>query len=133
MKFEKIEGKWVIETGCVVAVEYINFGEYYDTILGKEVIDICTGEKYGKQLDEICSEFAGENIYRLIKNCPVVPEYCKKHRTNKKSNRKERIRKFTGVNWDIKGQKTLGRNRGYRRRMYPSRKDFQDFEEFLPF
>lgn len=134
----KINGRFVILTGKVVAIGkyYVGFPEDYeiDYILADEVVDIVTGERFGKELDELYSDFVGEKIYRLIKPECEMPEYShRRHEKSKKENRAMRINDMVGVHWDKDGTKKLGKNRFLRRRMMPNSAQQRNFEDCLPF
>ena len=133
--FERISGRWVVPTGKVVVVDYINYGDDYDVILGDQYKDVITGETFAKEYDYLTSEFLGEDIYCLTKHYDEIPEYSIVRRSNqKKIRRKARIDKFVGVHWNpITDMKQTGKNRFYRRRMIPNKKQQEELDSFLPF
>ena len=133
--FEKVDGRWVVHTGKVVAIGYINYGDDYDTILAGQYKDVCTGETFGKELDEFTTDMVGEKFWRLVKHYEEVPEYNHRRRGNqKKINRRARIDDICGVHWTKPfDTKRIGRNRKMSRIMYPNSKQLADFEDYLPF
>lgn len=134
----KISERYVAPTGKIVAIGHycVGFPEDYDIdyILADEVVDVITGERFGKELDEINSEFAEEKVYRLVKPEYEMPEYSH-HRqgNNKKRNRAMRVNDIVGVHWNADGTKKLGKNRFLRRRMMPNLEQMEDFDSSLPF
>lgn len=133
-EFKKIDGRWVVATGNVVAVDYINMGDDYDVILADQYIDVCTGETFAKQLDDFASDFVGERIWHLVKHYDVLPEYKHIRKNHKKAARAARINDICGVHWtkpfDLK---RIGKNRKMARIMYPNTAQLAEFENGLPF
>ena len=133
-RFEKIDGRWVISTGKVVATDFINMGDDYDVILGDQYKDVCTGETFAKQYDDMMSELVGEPIYKLVKHYDELPEYRHVRKNRKKSARVARIDAICGIHWvkpfDLK---RIGKNRKMSRIMYPNAKQLADYEDYLPF
>ena len=134
-KFQKVDGRWIVPTGKVVAVDFINMGDDYDVILADQYKDVCTGETFAKRYDDIMSELVGEPIYKLVKHYDEMPEYNHHRRGNqKKINRRIRIDDICGVHWTKPfDTKRIGRNRKMSRIMYPNTKQLADFEDYLPF
>ena len=134
-KFKKVQGRWVIETGNQVIVDYFCYGyECCEEISANEVIDVCTGEHFGMQLQEFPFEWDYVNcpVYKLL---PVF-DYGNKNKrakNSKKDYRKIRIDNMTGIFWDRKGFKKLGKSRFLRRRMYPNKKQMAEYDSYLPF
>ena len=132
--FEKIDGRWVINTGKVVAVDFINMGDDFDVILADQYKDVCTGETFAKQYDDMMSDFVGEPIWKLVKHYDELPEYNhRRHGNQKKINRRARIDDICGVHWTEFDMKRIGKNRKVSRIMYPNSKQLADFEDYLPF
>lgn len=131
----KISGRYVAPTGNICIIDYIRIGEdEYDELLSEEVVDVCTGEKFGKEFDQLASELSGETIYRLIKsygsaNLIKNPQ----HHNAKKRARIARIEAMVGVHWDKNGMKKVGKNRFLRRRMVSNAEQQKNFESYLPF
>ena len=132
--FQKVDGRWVVATGKVVAVAFIDMGDDYDVILADQYIDVCTGETFAKQFDDVISSVVGEEIYHLVKHYDVMPEYKRIHKTKKKAARTARIDAICGTHWtkplDLK---RIGKNRKMARIMWPNAQQLKDFEEYLPF
>ena len=132
--FEKIDGRWVVETGNVVAIDYIDIGGGYEYTLADQCIDICTGEKFAKLLDEEASDIVGEPVWYLGEYAKEMPEYKHIRKNFKKQSRALRIDMFCGIHWTTKYQiKRIGKNRKFARRMYPNEKQMKEFGEYLPF
>lgn len=134
----KISGRYVAPTGKVVAIGHYCIGcpEDYDIdyILADEVVDVVTGERFGKELDEINSEFVEEKVYRLVKAEYETPEYShRRHGNAKKLARKARVNSMVGVHWEKDDTKKLGKNRFLRRRIMPNASQQEKFESYLPF
>lgn len=120
--FKKIDNRWVVETGYIVAVDYVRISaDDYDVFLGDEVIDVCTGETFGLDRNHLVKSYGERDSYKL--NC---------RKANKKSRRRERIDNFVGIHWtqDIK---RIGKNRKYARRIYPNKDQILEFDSYLPF
>lgn len=133
-KFEKVDGRWVVNTGNVVAVAYINMGDDYDIILADQYKDVCTGETFAKQLDDFASELVGEAVYKLVKHYDEMPEYRHIRKNRKKAARADRIYAMCGVHWTGRFEmKRIGKNRKISRIMYPNSKQLAAFEDCLPF
>lgn len=137
--FEKIGGRWVVPTGKVVAIGYINYGDDYDTILADQYKDVCTGETFGKELDEFTTDMVGEKFWRLVKHYEEAPEYKHRRKNQKKARRAARIHDMVGTHWNdpnckyTSDEKKLGKNRFLRRRMMPNKEQLEDFNSWLPF
>lgn len=133
---EKIDGRWIVPTGVVVAVDYINMGDDYDVILADQYKDICTGETFAKERDYELYEATGETKWHLVKHEEEMPEYRHIRKNAKKGRRADRIHAFTGIYWDEEypDGRILGKNRALRRRMSPTPKQIKEFErDWLPF
>jgi len=137
--FQKIDGRWVVPTGKVVAIGYVNMGDDYDTILADEYKDVCTGETFGKELDEFISDMTGEEIWRLVKSYEEMPEYQHHRKNQKRTRRAARINDMVGTHWNSKwwmytsNDKKIGKNRFLRRRMHPNKNQLAEFDNWLPF
>lgn len=132
--FQKISGRWVVPTGKVVAVDYVNLGDDYDVFLGDQYIDVCTGETFAKEMDYAISEAIGETVWRLVKHYDEIPEYNIRHKANKKTFRKSRINDMVGVHWSpVTDIKQMGKNRFLRRRMMPNKQQQAEYDDYLPF
>jgi len=134
-KFQKVDGRWVVPTGKVVAADYINMGDDFDVILADQYIDVCTEETFVKQRDDIMSDIVGEPIWHLVKHYEEMPEYNHhRHGSQKKINRRSRIDDICGVHWTKPfDMKRIGKNRKMSRIMYPNSKQLAEFEDYLPF
>jgi hypothetical protein len=134
-KFEKIDGRWVVATGKLVVVDCIYTGDDYDMFLGNQYIDVCTGETFAKEKDEVMSDVVGEPIWHLVKYyCEEMPEYQKVRGNSKKIARAARINAICGTHWTKHfGTKRIGKNRKMARIMYPNAVQLADFENDLPF
>lgn len=133
---EKVDGRWVAPTGKVVAVDYINMGDDYDVILADQYKDICTGETFAKERDVELYNAIGETKWHLIKHYDEMPEYRRIRKNAKKRHRADRIHAFTGIYWNEQyaDGRALGKNRALRRRMSPTKKQIEEFEQdWLPF
>lgn len=132
--FEKVDGRWVVATGNVVAVDFINMGDDYDVILGDQYKDVCTGKTFAKQRDDIMSDIVGEPIWHLVKHYDEMPEYKHIRGNHKKAARAARINDICGVHWtkpfDLK---RIGKNRKMARIMYPNAAQLAEYENYLPF
>ena len=132
--FEKIDGRWVVNTGKVVAVDFINMGDDYDVILADQYEDVCTGETFAKQYDNMMSDIVGEPIWKLVKHYDEMPEYNHIRKNHKKAARAARIDAICGTYWPKPFElKRIGKNRKMARIMYPNAKQLKEFEEDLPF
>lgn len=132
--FEKIEGRLVVLTGKIVAVDYINMGDDYDVILGDQYVDVCTGETFAKEKDEVMSDIIGEPIWHLVKHHEEMPEYQHIRGNSKKIARAARINAICGVHWTKPfDTKRIGKNRKMARIMYPNAAQLAEFEDYLPF
>lgn len=122
--FKKIDNRWVVETGHIVAVDYVRISaDDYDVFLGDEVIDVCTGETFGLDGNHLVKGYGEMDSYKLSKR-----------KANKRSKRKERINCFVGIHWNQNTDiKRIGKNRKYSRRMYPNKDQILEFDSFLPF
>ena len=131
----KISGRYVAPTNNIIVIGYVRIGEdEYDELLSEEVIDVCTRETFGKELDELNTELSGEIIYKLVKsygsaNLTKIPQ----HHNAKKRARIARIEAMVGVQYGDDGMKKVGKNRFLRRRMMPNAKQQKEFESYLPF
>lgn len=133
--FEKIDGRWVVATGKVVAVDYINLGDDYDIYLGDQYKDVCTGETFSIEFDSINSELSGEKIYHLVKHFEEMPEYnVVRHGHQKKQRRAAMMKSIGGIHWDPKTDlKKYGKNRSLRRLQLPTKAQREEYDDFLPF
>lgn len=131
--FEKIDNRWVVNTGKVVAVDFINLGDDYDVILADQYKDVCTGETFAKQYDDVMSSVVDEPIYHLVKHYDEMPEYRHIRKNKKRAARAARINEMCGVHWTTLDSKRIGRNRRISRVMYPNSKQLAEFENELPF
>ena len=131
--FIKINGSYYAPTGKTACVGYIQYAEdEWDMILGEEFVDVCTGEHFGKIVDDEMSELLDETVYTMVKAEEVVEEYSRNVRLTKKDRRAMRIDSMAGVCWN-KGEKQIGKNRFLRRRMMPNREQIEEFNSTLPF
>lgn len=134
--FEKINGRWVAPTGKVVVVDYIYNGDDYDTILGDQYIDVCTGETFAKELDDLNSDLLGEDVWYLVKHYEDFPASKLARKNQKKARRARRIDDMVGVHWDnfaYACNPHIGKNRFLRRRMMPNKEQQGVVDEYLPF
>ena len=133
--FEKIDGRWVVPTGKVVTIGYVYFGDDYDVILADQYRDVCTGETFGKEYDEVMTCLSGEKTYNLVKHYDEMPEYRHIRKSQKKAARAARIHDLCGVHWTGKYEtKRLGKNRRLSRIMYPNARQLAEYENNnLPF
>ncbi len=124
----KVDGRWIVETGAVVVVNYVRIAvDDYDIFLSEQVKDICTGE-----LLAINKDFNG--IEHLVPFFEELPEYRVTRKASKKSRRAERINNICGTHYDpITGIKKFGKNRRLSRRMLPNPNQLAEYEQFLPF
>lgn len=133
-KFEKVDGRWVVATGNVVAVDFINMGDEYDIILADQYKDVCTGETFAKLHDDFASDIVDEHIWHLVKHYEIMPEYKHVQGNHKKAARAARINDICGVHWtkpfDLK---RIGKNRKMARIMYPNAAQLAEYENYLPF
>lgn len=133
---EKVDGRWIVPTGNVVAVGYINMGDDYDIILADQYKDICTGETFAKERDVELYNIIGETKWHLVKHDDVMPEYKHIRKNAKKRRRADRVYQFTGIYWgdEYPEGRILGKNRFLRRRMNPTQQQIKEFtEDWLPF
>ena len=131
--FEKIDGRWVVNTGKVVAVAFINLGDDYDVILADQYKDVCTGETFAKQYDDVMSSVVEEPIWHLVSHYDEMPEYRHIRKNKKRTARASRINEMCGVHWTTLDSKRIGRNRRMSRVMYPNSAQLKEFENELPF
>lgn len=131
--FQKIDNRWVVETGNLVVVDYVQTApDDYDEFLGEEVVDVCTGERLGINVGW---DFAvGMEKKTLAKPLDDVASYKPVRKNRKKAARRQRIEMMVGTYWDPNtGMKKMGKTRFLRRRMYPNPQQIKDFEGSLPF
>lgn len=132
--FMKVDGRYVVKTGKVVAVDFINLGDDYDVILGDQVMDVCTGETFALELDYNVLHFTDEKLYHLVKHFDEMPEYnIVRHGNPKKIRRQTRIESMVGAHWTKQGNKRMGKTRFLSRRLYPNAQQLADYEGYLPF
>lgn len=131
--FQKMNNNYYAPTGKTVWVCDVQYAEdEYDSIIGEEFIDVCTGEHVAKIIDDEMSDLLGETVYQMIAADCVVEEYSRNVRLTKKDRRAMRIDDIAGVCWN-KGEKQIGKNRFLRRRMMPNREQIEEFNSALPF
>lgn len=131
--FQKINGSYYAPTGKTVWVCDVQYAEdEYDSIIGEEFVDVCTGEHVAKIIDDEMSDLLDETVYMMVEADCVVEEYSRNVRLTKKDRRTMRIDDIAGVCWN-KGEKQIGKNRFLRRRMMPNQEQMEEFNSTLPF
>lgn len=133
--FEKVSGRWIIKTGKRVVIGVFNYGhEIGEAIYADEVIDVCTGEHFGIQMQDFPFEwdYVNHPVYKFFPVFDYGNKY-KRVKHDKKYYRRMRIDNMTGTCWDQYGFKKLGKTRFLRRRMHPNVKQMAEYESYFPF
>ena len=137
--FINIDGKWFAPLGKMALSNcYVLGALYLDVCNGKKVV-VTSEYKVPTKIGEKNKE---ELTYKVNEFCRESPdselvgyeEGTITSKLKKKDYRNERVDSMCGVYWDFPtGLKKIGKTRRLRRRMWPNKTQWKEYNSYLPF